>query len=75
MIQQNGPLGSTHSSLLDYLSSVDIAQQLLIFHTQLLEATDDIELIIQVTYAASHLFIFWKNEKKLSNFYNFLQNC
>ncbi|VDK80980.1 unnamed protein product, partial [Litomosoides sigmodontis] len=47
-MQQNGSFGSIHSSLLDYLSSVDIAQQLLIFHTQLLEATDDIELIIQV---------------------------
>ncbi|VBB28110.1 unnamed protein product [Acanthocheilonema viteae] len=46
--QQNGPSESIHSSLLDCLSSVDIAQQLLIFHTHLLEATDDIELIIQV---------------------------
>ncbi|VDO32959.1 unnamed protein product [Onchocerca flexuosa] len=46
--QQDGPSENVHSSLLDYLSSVDIAQQLLIFHTQLLEATDDIELIIQV---------------------------
>ncbi|MCP9259158.1 Rap guanine nucleotide exchange factor 1 [Dirofilaria immitis] len=48
MPQQNGPSESVHSSVLDYLSSIDIAQQLLIFHTQLLEATDDIELIIQV---------------------------
>lgn len=50
MPQQGGPSESVHSSLLDYLTSVDIAQQLLIFHTQLLEATDDIELIIQVLY-------------------------
>ncbi|VDK85626.1 unnamed protein product [Onchocerca ochengi] len=46
--QQDGPSENVHSSLLDHLSSVDIAQQLLIFHTQLLEATDDIEFIIQV---------------------------
>lgn len=48
MPQQSGPSASVHSSLLDYLSSDDIAQQLLIFHTELLEATDDIELITQV---------------------------
>ncbi|EJD75124.1 rap guanine nucleotide exchange factor 1 [Loa loa] len=48
MPQQVGPLEIIHSSLLDCLSSIDIAQQLLIFHTQLFEATDDIELITQV---------------------------
>ncbi|VDN43247.1 unnamed protein product [Gongylonema pulchrum] len=48
MPQQNGPTQSVHASLLDYLSSMDIAQQLLIFHTHLFEATDDIELITQV---------------------------
>ncbi|VDO24567.1 unnamed protein product [Brugia timori] len=46
--QQYSPSEGIHTSLLDYLSSTDIAQQLLIFHTQLLEATDDIELITQV---------------------------
>uniref|UniRef100_A0A1I8ERW0 Ras-GEF domain-containing protein n=1 Tax=Wuchereria bancrofti TaxID=6293 RepID=A0A1I8ERW0_WUCBA len=46
--QQCSPSEGIYASLLDYLSSIDIAQQLLIFHTQLLEATDDIELITQV---------------------------
>uniref|UniRef100_F1KVW1 Rap guanine nucleotide exchange factor 1 n=1 Tax=Ascaris suum TaxID=6253 RepID=F1KVW1_ASCSU len=48
LLQQNGPVESVHSSMLELLSSVDIAQQLSIFHTQLFEATDEIELVTQV---------------------------
>ncbi|VDM39722.1 unnamed protein product [Toxocara canis] len=48
LLQQDGPVESVHASMLELLSSVDIAQQLSIFHTQLFEATDEIELITQV---------------------------
>ncbi|VDK70438.1 unnamed protein product [Anisakis simplex] len=48
LLQQDGPVESVHSSMIELLSSADIAQQLSIFHMQLFEATDEIELITQV---------------------------
>ncbi|CAI4231077.1 unnamed protein product [Auanema sp. JU1783] len=45
---QNGPMESIHSSVLEYVGSSELAQQLFIFHSQLFYACDDIELINQV---------------------------
>ncbi|KAH7731423.1 Protein EPAC-1 [Aphelenchoides avenae] len=49
LLDQNGPLEAVHHSILDIMSTTDIAQQLTLFHTQLFEATDEIELVFQVT--------------------------
>ena len=42
------PIDGVYHSILELLSSSEIAHQLGIFHTQLFEATDEIELIFQV---------------------------
>ncbi|PIO67910.1 hypothetical protein TELCIR_10327 [Teladorsagia circumcincta] len=47
-LDQNGPLESVHASVMEYVSSHELAQQLLVLHTQLFEATDEIELVTQV---------------------------
>lgn len=49
LLDQNGPLEAVHHSILDIMSTTDIAQQLTLFHTQLFEATDEIELVFQVS--------------------------
>ncbi|MFH4980464.1 hypothetical protein AB6A40_007173 [Gnathostoma spinigerum] len=46
--QQDGPVESVHSSLMELLGSVEIAHQLSVFHMQLFEATNEIELVSQV---------------------------
>lgn len=67
MVQQDGPVDSAHSQMLEYMSSVDIAQQLSIFHFQLFEATDEVELVTQVIFSNNHLKIFPRiNKKKIS---------
>ncbi|KJH45385.1 RasGEF domain protein [Dictyocaulus viviparus] len=45
---QNGPLESVHASVMEYVGSYELAQQLYYLHTQLFEATDEIELVTQV---------------------------
>ncbi|WKX99313.1 hypothetical protein Q1695_014303 [Nippostrongylus brasiliensis] len=47
-LDQNGPLESVHASVMEYVGSHELAQQLLVLHTQLFEATDEIELVTQV---------------------------
>uniref|UniRef100_A0A0N4YP66 Rap guanine nucleotide exchange factor 1 (inferred by orthology to a C. elegans protein) n=1 Tax=Nippostrongylus brasiliensis TaxID=27835 RepID=A0A0N4YP66_NIPBR len=47
-LDQNGPLESVHASVMEYVGSHELAQQLLMLHTQLFEATDEIELVTQV---------------------------
>ena len=39
-----------HASILEFVSSSELAHQLFILHAQLLEATDEIELITQVDF-------------------------
>jgi len=46
--EQNGPLELVYHSVLELMSSSDIANQMHAFHTHLFEATDEIELIFQV---------------------------
>ncbi|KAI6235374.1 Rap guanine nucleotide exchange factor 1 [Aphelenchoides besseyi] len=46
--EQNGPSEPFFNSILDVMSSSELAQQLFCFHTQLFEATDEIELVFQV---------------------------
>uniref|UniRef100_A0A915DST8 Ras-GEF domain-containing protein n=1 Tax=Ditylenchus dipsaci TaxID=166011 RepID=A0A915DST8_9BILA len=46
--EQEGPMEPTYHSVLDLLSCQELALQLSIFHTQLFEATDETELVIQV---------------------------
>ncbi|KAK6038431.1 hypothetical protein COOONC_24063 [Cooperia oncophora] len=38
-LDQNGPLESVHASVMEYVSSHELAQQLLVLHTQLFEVT------------------------------------
>jgi Rap guanine nucleotide exchange factor 4 len=45
---QNGPSEPFYNSILDLMSSSEIAQQLFMHHTSLFEATDEIEIIFQV---------------------------
>ncbi|EYC32389.1 hypothetical protein Y032_0003g1544 [Ancylostoma ceylanicum] len=47
-LDQNGPVESVHASVMEYVGSHELAQQLLVLHTQLFEATDEIELVTQV---------------------------
>uniref|UniRef100_A0A7E4V9N5 Rap-GAP domain-containing protein n=1 Tax=Panagrellus redivivus TaxID=6233 RepID=A0A7E4V9N5_PANRE len=46
--EQNGPIDTVYHSILEIMSSSDIAHQLCLFHTHLFEATDEIELVFQV---------------------------
>ncbi|CAJ0942421.1 unnamed protein product, partial [Mesorhabditis belari] len=45
---QSGPLESVHSSMMEYLSSSELAQQLFVMHSEMFEATDETELVTQV---------------------------
>lgn len=46
--EQDGPSESNHHSVLELIRSRELAQQLAIFHAQLFNATNEIELIFQV---------------------------
>ncbi|CAD5221809.1 unnamed protein product [Bursaphelenchus xylophilus] len=48
MTNQAGPSEAPNPSVLDIYNSADLANQLMTFHCQLFEATDEIELIFQV---------------------------
>uniref|UniRef100_A0AC34QSZ1 Rap guanine nucleotide exchange factor 4 n=1 Tax=Panagrolaimus sp. JU765 TaxID=591449 RepID=A0AC34QSZ1_9BILA len=45
---QNGPVELVYHSVLEMMGSTEIANQMCAFHTNLFEATDEIELIFQV---------------------------
>ncbi|CAJ0580913.1 unnamed protein product, partial [Mesorhabditis spiculigera] len=45
---QSGPLESVHASVMEYLSSTELAQQLFVMHSEMFEATDETELVTQV---------------------------
>uniref|UniRef100_A0A158P826 Cyclic nucleotide-binding domain-containing protein n=1 Tax=Angiostrongylus cantonensis TaxID=6313 RepID=A0A158P826_ANGCA len=47
-IDQNGPVESVHASVMEFVGSYELAEQLHLLHTQLFEATDEIELVTQV---------------------------
>lgn len=48
MPEQNGPAEPVYHSVMDLMTAEDIAQQLFLFHIELFEATDELELIFQV---------------------------
>lgn len=47
---QSGPMESVHASVMEYLGSSELAQQLFVMHSEMFDATDEIELITQVRY-------------------------
>lgn len=51
--EQNGPSEPVYHSVMDLMTAEDIAQQLFLFHMELFEATDELELIFQVCVFAS----------------------
>ncbi len=48
MPEQNGPTEPVYHSVMDLMAADDIAHQLYLFHMELFEATDELELIFQV---------------------------
>lgn len=59
---QDGPMEPSYHSVFDLLDAQELAQQLFAFHTQLFEATDEMELIIQVVINSVSLMRLIKTE-------------